>query len=98
MSGAAYYGGVDEDEGKIAKLQGVVGQRFQLLLDKSVPHMGTRWITWTITAFVYFVRAYFVNGFYIVTYGLGIYNLNLIIGFLSPQVGQLRDCHPAHSR
>ena len=26
------------------------------------------------------------RGFYIVTYGIGIFNLNLIIGFLSPQV------------
>ena len=25
-----------------------------------------------------------VHGYYIVTYGLGIYNLNLMIGFLSP--------------
>merc|ERR1712216_1080432 len=30
------------------------------------------------------LRAYFVHGYYIVTYGLGIYNLNLMIGFLSP--------------
>jgi hypothetical protein len=26
-----------------------------------------------------------LRGYYIVTYGLGIYNLNLLIGFLSPQ-------------
>ena len=27
-----------------------------------------------------------VNGWYIVTYGLGIYLLNMFIGFLSPQI------------
>ena len=35
---------------------------------------------------VYALRVYFLKGFYIVTYGLGIYNLNLLLGFLSPQV------------
>lgn len=35
---------------------------------------------------LYFLRAWFLNGFYIVTYGLGIYNLNLLLGFLTPQV------------
>ena len=30
------------------------------------------------------MRAYFLRGYYIVTYGLGIYNLNLTIGLLSP--------------
>lgn len=86
MSSAAYYRSTGDEEGRIAKLQGALSQRFQLLLDKSVPHICIRWIAWSLTAVVYFLRAYFVNGFYIVTYGLGIYNLNLIIGFLSPQV------------
>lgn len=35
---------------------------------------------------IYVIRVYFVEGFYIVSYGLGIYILNLLIGFLSPQV------------
>jgi hypothetical protein len=32
------------------------------------------------------VRVYYARGFYVVTYGLGIYLLNLLIGFLSPMV------------
>lgn len=28
----------------------------------------------------------YAAGFYIVTYALGIYNLNLLLGFLTPQV------------
>lgn len=35
---------------------------------------------------VYGLRAFNLGGFYIVSYGLGIYLLNLFIGFLSPQV------------
>ena len=34
---------------------------------------------------VYCLRVYLINGWYIITYGLGIYVLNLLIGFLSPQ-------------
>ena len=35
---------------------------------------------------IYTARVFALKGFYIVTYGLGIYMLNLLIGFLSPQV------------
>jgi len=35
---------------------------------------------------LYCVRVYLLNGWYIITYGLGIYLLNLLIGFLSPQI------------
>ena len=31
------------------------------------------------------MRVWYLQGFYIVTYGLGIYLLNLFIGFLQPQ-------------
>lgn len=39
-----------------------------------------------MVALVYVLRVYIVQGFYVVSYGLGIYILNLLIGFLSPQV------------
>ena len=34
--------------------------------------------------FIYILRVYILEGFYVVTYGLAIYTLNLLIGFLSP--------------
>ena len=34
---------------------------------------------------IYLIRVYYINGWYIVTYGVGIYLLNNFIGFLSPQ-------------
>lgn len=36
--------------------------------------------------YIYILRIYFVQGFYVVSYAVGIYILNLLIGFLSPQV------------
>ncbi|KAH6789368.1 Rer1 family protein [Perilla frutescens var. frutescens] len=59
---------------------------FQFYLDKSTPHALYRWIGTFSMVLLYALRVYYVQGFYIVTYGLGIYLLNLLIGFLSPLV------------
>ncbi|KAI3808555.1 hypothetical protein L1987_24508 [Smallanthus sonchifolius] len=64
----------------------VVSQRYQHLLDKSTPFLLYRWIFFCFIAIIYTVRVFFVQGFYVVSYALGIYILNLLIGFLSPQV------------
>lgn len=63
-----------------------ISRRYQHLLDKSVPHILYRWIGCLAVIFIYALRVYLVQGFYIITYGLGIYMLNLLMGFLSPQV------------
>jgi hypothetical protein len=39
-----------------------------------------------VTLIAYAVRVWLLKGFYIVTYGLGIFNLNLLLGFITPQV------------
>lgn len=59
---------------------------FQYYLDKSTPHSTYRWIGTLVLVLIYALRVYYVQGFYIVSYGLGIYLLNLLIGFLSPLV------------
>jgi hypothetical protein len=61
-------------------------KKWQYLMDKSSPHVMFRWIGFIVVFLLYFVRVYLVNGWFIVTYGLGIYLLNQLIGFLSPQV------------
>ncbi|XWS41856.1 hypothetical protein CRYUN_Cryun17cG0118900 [Craigia yunnanensis] len=63
-----------------------VSRRYQHVLDKTVPYILNRWIGCLALVLIYAVRVYFVQGFYIITYGLGIYLLNLLMGFLSPQV------------
>ncbi|KAI9123632.1 hypothetical protein K1719_004932 [Acacia pycnantha] len=64
---------------------------FQYYLDKSTPHATYRWIGTLILASLYAFRVFYVHGFYIVSYGLGIYLLNLLIGFLSPLVDPERE-------
>lgn len=68
-------------------------RKWQYVLDKSSPHVTGRWVGFLVLFIVYFLRVYYLNGWFIVTYGLGIYLLNQLIGFLSPQVGSLPFCH-----
>ncbi|KAJ7537568.1 hypothetical protein O6H91_11G011900 [Diphasiastrum complanatum] len=63
-----------------------LARKFQYYLDKSAPHLVARWLGSFVVAAIYVMRVYYLQGFYIVTYGLGIYVLNLLIGFLSPQI------------
>ncbi|OIT36223.1 PREDICTED: protein RER1A-like [Nicotiana attenuata] len=68
------------------QLTASASQSFQHFLDKTTPHLLYRWIAFVFIAVLYVVRVYLLQGFYVVSYGLGIYILNLLIGFLSPQV------------
>ena len=62
-------------------------QRYQKLLDDATPHTLVRWVALGVVALVYALRVVFmITGFYIVTYALGIYLLNLLIAFLSPSI------------
>eukprot|EP00429_Kryptoperidinium_foliaceum_P055872 CAMPEP_0176079346 /NCGR_PEP_ID=MMETSP0120_2-20121206/39684_1 /TAXON_ID=160619 /ORGANISM="Kryptoperidinium foliaceum, Strain CCMP 1326" /LENGTH=189 /DNA_ID=CAMNT_0017413101 /DNA_START=77 /DNA_END=646 /DNA_ORIENTATION=- len=58
----------------------------QRYLDKTTIWVRSRWSAFVVLLVVYAVRVYILQGFFIVTYGLGIYLLNLLIGFLSPAV------------
>lgn len=57
---------------------------YQYYLDKTTPHSVPRWVGTLALFIVYALRVYYIQGFYIISYGLGIYILNLLIGFLSP--------------
>ncbi|XP_028516295.1 protein RER1-like [Exaiptasia diaphana] len=35
---------------------------------------------------IYLIRVFYLQGWYIITYALGIYHLNLLIAFLSPRI------------
>lgn len=76
----------DEGASKLALLQSQMNSRFQHVLDKLTPKAGVRWGIFAFVVVIYFLRVRALQGFYIVTYGLGIYLLNRLIGFLSPMV------------
>ena len=74
------------DDEKVAGFMEKMSSKWQFLLDKSSPHILVRWIVFFVSIYLYLLRVYLVNGWYIVTYGLGIFLLSQSIGFLSPQV------------
>ncbi|EFJ07768.1 hypothetical protein SELMODRAFT_171760 [Selaginella moellendorffii] len=83
------YGDMDPVTGAVKpamKWKEDISRKFQVYLDKSAPHLALRWLGSLVAALIYCTRVYYLKGFYIVSYGVGIYILNLLIGFLSPQV------------
>ena len=58
----------------------------QIFLDKVNPWRKTRWIITILITFLYVLRVFYLGGWYIVSYALGIYLLNLFISFLSPPI------------
>ncbi|CAE7743394.1 RER1B, partial [Symbiodinium pilosum] len=65
---------------------GSMQRKFQHYVDKTTVWTKTRWLALVVCLLLYVARVYLIQGFYIVSYGLGIYLLNLLIGFLSPAV------------
>ncbi|CAL8470448.1 g9990 [Coccomyxa elongata] len=84
MNGAGPYG--DSGSTSVSKMVQKLSQRYRYFLDKTTPHTTGRWLALLALLVIYGVRVYLLKGFYIVTYALGIFNLNLLLGFLTPQV------------
>ena len=63
-----------------------LGRRYQHLLDRSTVYVKARWAGLLVLLMLYGLRTYVLQGWFIVTYGLGIFLLNNFIGFISPQV------------
>ncbi|RWS25790.1 protein RER1-like protein [Leptotrombidium deliense] len=70
----------------ITKAYKTVAQRYQSLLDASTPHVTGRWVAAVLMLVVYMGRVLYLQGWYIITYALGIYYLNLFIAFLTPKI------------
>lgn len=60
-------------------------------LDKWTPHTKTRWVFAFIFIALFLLRVFTKQGWYIVTYALGIYHLNLFIAFLTPKMDPALD-------
>lgn len=78
--------GVSSTSSAVSQWTFTLSQRYQHLLDKSTPQVLYRWIFFAVIAFIFAIRVFMVQGFYIITYALGIYIIQLLIAFLSPQV------------
>jgi len=63
-----------------------IGQTYQIWLDKWTPHTVSRWIFTVALIVAFLLRIVFKQGWYIVTYALAIYHLNLLLAFLTPKI------------
>jgi hypothetical protein len=77
-------GGAGGRRGAVSAARTAWERRVQAALDASVPLTAPRWAAFSAVVLIYALRVFFLRGFYIVTYGIAIFNLNLAIGFLSP--------------
>lgn len=64
---------------------------FDFFSDKCTPHTRARWIGAFINLGIFLTRIVTAQGWYIVTYALGIYHLNLFIAFLTPKIDPALD-------
>lgn len=60
--------------------------KLQHWLDCITPHTGIRWLVWCIVLVLYVIRTLILQGWYIVTYAIGIFVLNQFIAFLTPKI------------
>ncbi|ORY96417.1 golgi membrane protein [Syncephalastrum racemosum] len=78
----------DANEGPASNLlaqKAVLEQRWQRLLDQVTPFVQYRWIGFAVLMLLFITRILYAQGWYIVTYALGIYLLNLFLAFLTPK-------------
>ncbi|XP_034840486.1 protein RER1 [Maniola hyperantus] len=68
-----------------------ISQIYQGLLDKWTPHIKSRWAGSIVLLAIFILRIFLKQGWYIVTYALGIYHLNLFIAFLTPKIDPAMD-------
>ncbi|XP_043224807.1 protein RER1-like [Amphibalanus amphitrite] len=72
--------------GPVSKFCTRIGQRYQKLLDDVTPHVKWRWVIAIIYNVLFMARIIIGQGWYVVTYALAIYHLNLLLAFLSPKI------------
>eukprot|EP01090_Pellita_catalonica_P009675 TRINITY_DN207_c0_g1_i1.p1 TRINITY_DN207_c0_g1~~TRINITY_DN207_c0_g1_i1.p1 ORF type:complete len:195 (-),score=15.97 TRINITY_DN207_c0_g1_i1:80-664(-) len=72
--------------GMLKPLRTALVARYQKLLDDIHPYVWPRWVFTLVLLILYTYRVYYAGGWYIVSYALAIYILNLFIGFLAPAV------------
>ncbi|CAM9450039.1 unnamed protein product [Ectocarpus sp. 8 AP-2014] len=76
----------DPGSSKLDVYSAKIRRTYQYWLDRSVIYTMWRWGLFLVSVCLFLLRIYLVKGWFIVTYGLGIFLLNNLIGFLSPQI------------
>lgn len=64
---------------------------YQSYQDKAIIYPKTRWVAFLLALIFFFIRIISLRGFYVVTYALSIFLLNLFLRFLTPIKSDLED-------
>ncbi|XP_044268581.1 protein RER1 isoform X2 [Tribolium madens] len=78
-------------KGAVSQALTRLGQWYQGVVDRTVPWQKTRWFSAFLLILGFMARVLYAQGWYIVTYALGIYHLNLFIAFLTPKIDPAMD-------
>ncbi|KAG4087789.1 rer1 protein [Neocallimastix lanati (nom. inval.)] len=70
---------------RIKKTYRSIVQKYNSTISTLTPYTLYRWIFTISLIIIYLVRTFSLKGWYIVTYALGIYLLNIFLAFLSPK-------------
>jgi hypothetical protein len=85
-NGSSGGGGGGGASSKLERIVAQISRRHQGLLDRTVVYAPARWASFVGLLALYWIRVWFSQSHYIVTYALHIFLLNLLIGFLSPAI------------
>lgn len=66
-------------------------QVYQTYMDKTIVHTKSRWIFFILSLVSFFTRIILIQGFFVVTYALSIFLLNLFLRFITPIKADLED-------
>ncbi|XP_044755826.1 protein RER1 isoform X3 [Coccinella septempunctata] len=80
-----------KSKGAISQAWTRLSQIYQSTLDSWTPHARLRWGSTCFLLILFGLRIFAKQGWYIVTYALGIYHLNLFIAFLTPKIDPAMD-------
>lgn len=76
---------MDELQSRFSETIGKLRITHQEFLDYSVPYKKERWGSFAVLLTLFLLRVFISQGWYIICYGLAIYLLNLLLGFLTPK-------------
>lgn len=83
--------GSGSSKSKISQMFTRLSQWYQGVVDRTVPWRKARWFFAFLLLMGFMARIIIAQGWYIITYALGIYHLNLFIAFLTPKIDPAMD-------
>ncbi|CAJ0959784.1 unnamed protein product, partial [Mesorhabditis belari] len=72
--------------GFVSRFFSSIELKYQYYLDSFTPHTTARWVVAVLFLMAFCARIFLIQGFYIVTYALFIYYLNMFLLFLTPSI------------